>query len=89
MFGAMRAVLSIALCAALGLGSGCTAVAVGALALGAGATVTAGVMYDNNCDGEGCAYGNVAALSLALVGVCAMAGGGGYLIKDHFADEDR
>lgn len=82
----MRAPLSLVLCAALGLGSGCTAVAIGALAVGAGATVTAGVMYEDDCGDEGCAYGNAAAIGVALIGVCFLAGGGGYLLSTR-ADE--
>jgi hypothetical protein len=53
-----------------------TPVAIGAIAAGGGGLVATAAVYEDDCDGEGCIYGNVMAFMLGIVSVSLVAVGG-------------
>ncbi len=52
-----------------------TPVAVGSMLAGGGALVGAKVIYKEDCDGEGCGYGNLLAVLLGTIGFSFFVGG--------------
>jgi hypothetical protein len=54
-------------------------VAVGAVVVGGGSLVAASSLHEDDCDGEGCKYGNALALLLGVVGLGLLVVGGVYL----------
>jgi hypothetical protein len=77
-----RSLVSVALAAAIST-TGCTPLAVGCVIGGGASLVGAKVVYKDNCDGEGCAYANVMAALLAVIGVGLVLGGGIDLAVEH------
>ena len=59
-----------------------TPVAIGSLAAGGGGLVVTKVIYKDDCDGEGCIYGNVLAFMLGVVSLSLIAVGGVSLAID-------
>ena len=59
-----------------------TPVAVGSLAAGGGGLVVTTVIYEDDCDGEGCIYGNMIAFMFGVVSVSLIAVGGVSLAID-------
>lgn len=56
--------------------AGCMPVAVGSVVVGGGSLVTGKVMHKDHCDGEGCAYSNLMATTLMVIGLGLVVGGG-------------
>jgi len=77
-----RALVSVALVATLST-TGCTPLAVGCVVGGTASLVGAKVIHKDNCDGEGCAYTNVIAAMLAVIGVGFVVGGAIGLAIEH------
>ena len=70
-----RTLVSAALVAAMSA-AGCTPLAVGCVVGGGASLIGAKVIHTDNCDSEGCAYSNVLAAVLAVIGVGLVLGGG-------------
>lgn len=74
----LRATIAFALVSAVPV-AGCTPVAVGAVVAGGGSLVSANILHEDDCEGEGCRYGNALAFMLMVIGLSLLVGGGIYL----------
>ena len=77
-----RMLISVALVVAIST-AGCAPLAVGCVVGGSASLIGAKAIETDNCDSEGCAYSNVVAALLAVIGVGLVLGGGIDLAVEH------
>jgi hypothetical protein len=69
--------MRIGLAVLLATSISCSApVAIGAMAVGGGGLIATKAIYKEDCDGEGCIYGNVLAFMLGVVSLSLVIVGG-------------